>query len=606
MDREKTVSLCMIVKNEEKLLARCLTSVKNLTDEIILVDTGSTDNTVEIARSFGAKIYAYKWNNNFSNARNFSISKATSDWILLLDADEALDNSDNDRLTNFINNSDLDGAHFTIYNYMGPTISDNYSIHNGFRLLRNNHQYKFKGEIHEQIVRIDGHKTPNRFAIEEIKLHHYGYLDDVVKDKNKRSRNLLILEKQLKKNPDNSFTIFNLGNEYLALSNYNQALEYYCKAYINLDINQAFTPHLIFRMVNCYENLKQYENALKYIEEGLRIYPKCTDLEFVKACIFHRCNKYSLAIDSYKKCFDMGEPPASLKFVNGCGTFRASEALGELHFELEEYTKALEYFNKTLSFNMNSYGVIYKIGTILNRLFPDKNEMFKQLYSYFYDINYEPNVIIVNDILINEGFYDLALQDLTNKNKTKEYHIEFKYLTAKVKYLKRDFSDASKIFKEILADENITKPLLLPNLKAQSSKFLFDIGLITDQESLEYCLGQVKKFSNEILYRVCSQFYNLSIDMNETILSEVDNTETVLAYIMEILGDILKVSEYDIFEKMLYILNKVNSDTVLLQLSRLYYNSGFKDMAVKTILRSIRELNAIDSKCIKILSKEII
>ena len=84
----KTISLCMIVKNEERVLGRCLESVKGLFDEIVVVDTGSTDKTVEIARAYGAKVFSFAWANDFSKARNFSFSKATKDYLCWLDADD--------------------------------------------------------------------------------------------------------------------------------------------------------------------------------------------------------------------------------------------------------------------------------------------------------------------------------------------------------------------------------------------------------------------------------------------------------------------------------------------------------------------------------------
>src|SRR4051794_40673333 len=88
LNPDQKLSLCMIVKNESKHLANCLESVEGVVDEIIIVDTGSTDDTVEIAKSYGAKVYHYEWNDNFSDARNESIKYATGDWILVLDADE--------------------------------------------------------------------------------------------------------------------------------------------------------------------------------------------------------------------------------------------------------------------------------------------------------------------------------------------------------------------------------------------------------------------------------------------------------------------------------------------------------------------------------------
>ena len=92
-----TFSLCMIVKNEERLLARCLDCVKDLMDEIIIVDTGSTDHTMEIARNYTDKIYTYQWENDFSKARNFAFSKATKDYIYSADADEVIDSENQNR-----------------------------------------------------------------------------------------------------------------------------------------------------------------------------------------------------------------------------------------------------------------------------------------------------------------------------------------------------------------------------------------------------------------------------------------------------------------------------------------------------------------------------
>ena len=92
-----TISLCMIVKNESAVLARCLDSIADLMDEIIIVDTGSTDNTKEIAAQYTSRIYDFKWTSDFSAARNFSFSKATMEYIYTADADEILDDANRER-----------------------------------------------------------------------------------------------------------------------------------------------------------------------------------------------------------------------------------------------------------------------------------------------------------------------------------------------------------------------------------------------------------------------------------------------------------------------------------------------------------------------------
>ena len=119
----ETVSLCMIVKNEEQSLARCLSSVKNLVDEMIVVDTGSTDKTKEVAEVFGAKVFEFSWTESFSDARNFSLSKADGDWILVLDGDEVISLSDHEGLKKIIASSrkKKKAYSFTTRNYVEPT-----------------------------------------------------------------------------------------------------------------------------------------------------------------------------------------------------------------------------------------------------------------------------------------------------------------------------------------------------------------------------------------------------------------------------------------------------------------------------------------------------
>ena len=102
-----SISLCMIVKDEEESLPTCLNSIRDYVDEIIIVDTGSTDSTVEIAKSYNAKVYHHPWENSFSKARNYSLSYATCDWILIMDADEEIEKKDAFKLRDVIKNDDV-------------------------------------------------------------------------------------------------------------------------------------------------------------------------------------------------------------------------------------------------------------------------------------------------------------------------------------------------------------------------------------------------------------------------------------------------------------------------------------------------------------------
>ncbi len=153
--------------------------------------------------------------------------QAKSDWLLLLDADEALDSGSVETVRTFINTTALDGAHFRVRNYTGTYHENRYSLHNALRLVRNSGKYYFTGAIHEQITCEDAAKIFEHFAPLDAVVHHYGYLSQAVEEKQKRKRNIPILEKQLEKTPGEPFALFNLGNEYLAMSDSETALEFY-------------------------------------------------------------------------------------------------------------------------------------------------------------------------------------------------------------------------------------------------------------------------------------------------------------------------------------------------------------------------------------------
>ena len=191
-DKKKpALSLCMIVKDEENWLVRCLMSIMPVMDEIIVVDTGSTDRTRDIAKVFGAKVYDFEWNDDFSEARNFSLSKASGDWILVLDADEVLSPLDYKRLTRIVK-SDTDhpaGYSIVTRNYVKPPYITGWTCNDGHyaeeedvtgwhpsskvRLFSNDSRIRFQNPVHEFVE-----DSLMKHGIEirkcDIPIHHYG------------------------------------------------------------------------------------------------------------------------------------------------------------------------------------------------------------------------------------------------------------------------------------------------------------------------------------------------------------------------------------------------------------------------------------------------
>lgn len=206
------ISLCMIVKNEERFLAQCLRSVADVVDEINIVDTGSSDRTIEIARSFNANIIERAWRNDFAWARNESISLATKRWIFFLDADEELTLESKPALRKL---RDVSAYHDAVW-VRCHNRSDDYRgtgdmSHALIRIFPNAPEIRFRGLIHE-FPCVAGSVTGLNAAISPISIVHYGYLKDVVAARNKGQRNLDIVRAAAQAEPDDPFHWFNLGN----------------------------------------------------------------------------------------------------------------------------------------------------------------------------------------------------------------------------------------------------------------------------------------------------------------------------------------------------------------------------------------------------------
>lgn len=184
----KQLSVCMIVKDEEALLPRCLDSVRNIADEIIIVDTGSSDRTKEIAQEYTDLIFDYEWCDDFAAARNESIRFATGKWVLVLDADEYLSTDDEPKWSNFVAQQTPKpsvGYTLTVVNYSGSSESmDEVSTAPVTRLFPNFMGIRFYRPIHEQLC-IGEENAKVYTQMTDLCIYHTGYQEEtVVKKKN--------------------------------------------------------------------------------------------------------------------------------------------------------------------------------------------------------------------------------------------------------------------------------------------------------------------------------------------------------------------------------------------------------------------------------------
>ena len=280
--KNSQLSLCMIVKNEEANLDSCLKSVRTLVDEIIVVDTGSTDRSKEIALSHGAIIHDFPWNNDFSSARNESLKYATGEWILILDADEVLDTNDHSSIRQLIDGKDVDAYHLVQRTYQKQSTSADWvSLEeetelacgcHGYitsllvRLFRSNEQICFKGKVHEQ-VEIDLLSQNKRIVTTEIPIHHYGNILDPNYLKIKQELYLRIGYDKLKDQPFDNNTLCELG-------------------VVHLELGQA-------------------EEAEKVLRRSYEISPNNIRAAFNFAIALYRLNRMQEASEIYEKIIEM-------------------------------------------------------------------------------------------------------------------------------------------------------------------------------------------------------------------------------------------------------------------------------------------------------------
>jgi len=211
-----SVSLCMIVRDEEATLAECLESVRHVVDEMIVLDTGSRDRTIEIAQTAGAQVHTFEWCNDFAAARNVALQYITSDWVLVLDADEVLLSSAVPAMKTAMQDENC-----LVVNLVRQELGTNqipYSLVS--RLFRRHPDITFARAYHESIddsVTSILEREPHWRVLElaEVAIRHSGYLADMIAQRQKTDRARTIMERYLENHPDDAYIYNKLGALYL-------------------------------------------------------------------------------------------------------------------------------------------------------------------------------------------------------------------------------------------------------------------------------------------------------------------------------------------------------------------------------------------------------
>ena len=363
--KKPALSVCMIVKDEEKMLPDCLNSINGLWDELIIVDTGSRDRTVAIAEDFGAKIYHHPWQNNFSLHRNQSIGYATGDWILQIDADERLDEASYKNVLPLLQNA-LENVHGYCVIIQDFKKDGSQSVRFNYpRIFRNNVGVHYEAAVHNQVV-LDG-----KVDYSEIQLNHFGYDLDPLSMLKKFRRSVRLLRREAKENPDDPRAFYYLANAYSQYQKFPKAIEYARKTLEILRRMPGAPPYYL----SIYHGLigglvaeGQLDEAKEVCEEALQVRQDYVDVFYHLARINYMQKNFEPAIAAGERYLELARfynaDPAKLENINYYTldrNYRVNFWLGISSIALKDEVAGMKYIEAGLAENNSDHSTVLEM-----------------------------------------------------------------------------------------------------------------------------------------------------------------------------------------------------------------------------------------------------
>jgi tetratricopeptide (TPR) repeat protein len=315
--RPPTLSACLIVRNESLVLERCLASLVGVADEIVVVDTGSTDATPEIAAGFGARICRHAWRDDFAAARNAGLEVASGDWILAIDADEYLAPGAGRQVRAAIDHTDADGILITQRNLLAPDDLIQFAESRIVRLFRRRDDVRFAGIIHEEVT-ADITRRGGRIAGSPIVIIHDGYSSDTTQGAGTRAeRNLPLLLRAAAETPLDPYLQFHLGATYQHLGRHADARRHLQQVWQlpHEQLNTEVLAGAAVRLAQLALDDGRHESVVRYASRALALEPNHVLAHYLSG----------LALMRLGRCHDAGAHLAAVKASGKAGLSTAAE-----------------------------------------------------------------------------------------------------------------------------------------------------------------------------------------------------------------------------------------------------------------------------------------
>jgi GT2 family glycosyltransferase/Flp pilus assembly protein TadD/2-polyprenyl-3-methyl-5-hydroxy-6-metoxy-1,4-benzoquinol methylase len=334
-DRRPTISLCMIARDEEAHIADCLTSVRPYVDEMIVVDTGSSDRTPEIAGSLGATVIRAQWQESFSAARNASLQHATGDWIFWMDADDVLPPESGEQLRQCAQDAG-DNVLGIVAQVHCPSGLGEYgeTVVDHVKLFRNRPDLRFELRIHEQILP-SIRRAKGEIARAPMRVIHAHYDRSPAGQKKKRERDGRLLELDLKENPDHPFVHFNAGMTALHEDDAERAVHHLRRS---IELSAPAESHLrkaYALLAAAHRALSQNDAAREACQQGLVLFPDDPELLFNLGLAHQAAGRLSEAEATFQRLL---AGPSAVGYLASIDTsiltFKARHNLGAVYREM--------------------------------------------------------------------------------------------------------------------------------------------------------------------------------------------------------------------------------------------------------------------------------
>lgn len=552
----------MIVKNDENNLRRCLDRVKEKVDQIVIVDTGSTDSTIQIAEEYTQDIYSFAWCDDFAAARNESLKHATADYIFVLDADEYLE-QDADLKTDVRSGKDF--YYLKIHHIFSPGRALSYSE---IRLFANHKGIKYQNRLHEHLNIMD-EGTGFIGGNCNVLIYHAEEAGNVMSSRAKILLNLPLMNREVEENPT-VYNLFNMGKKLMAIGEYENAVGYLKQAY-PLSIQLDIVPELLSTLCYCLNELKRYEEALSVLKDAVYIYPDNTDLHYIRGCVFAEAGYMKDAISSFNKCLEL-DPEVTL--VNRIWSSMAHYQLAEIYESKFQISMSYEHIAKALKLNKMDVGTLKKYFQIATKANTPLEDVCRNIELIYRISNVEEMTLIL------EVLYSLRHTLLNKYLPECNVQVERNILAVGTQF-ERKYEAAREqwMTMENIPEQNGDDVLLLAILLQDEELFNTSVHLL-----------KLDKRDSEVLGSIVS-----GVEFSEEQMSS--DLEHILK---KLVTRLLSLQEFEVFQNLLRFFIGMSSLDLKIRIGEILADYGFFEEAIDLLAKEY-EIYPIDQRIITLL-----